>query len=73
MFGKKESKFKRLLQIINILSEHEDGVSQADLARQVGTSRANVYKDLAIIEEKTGSLLSEDDDGRLYLFKKARR
>lgn len=72
MFGNKESKLKRLWQILNVL-EASDGVKQAELARKVGTSPANIHKDLSIIEEKTGSLLSEDDDGRLYIFKKGRR
>jgi hypothetical protein len=66
VFGKKESKLARLFKIGQILQEAEDGVTQADLARRVGVSRATIHKDLSIIQEKTGILPVEDDDGRLY-------
>ena len=66
MFGKKESKLARLFKIGRVLQEAEDGITQAELARKVGVSRATIHKDLAIIQEKTGILPAEDDDGRLY-------
>ncbi|MBK8933539.1 MAG: helix-turn-helix domain-containing protein [Chloroflexi bacterium] len=66
VFGKKDSKFSRLWQIGEILKSSEDGVTQAELARRVGVTRATIHKDLSIIQEKTGILPSEDEDGRLY-------
>lgn len=66
MFGEKESKLARLFKIGQVLQGAEDGVTQAELARQVGVTRATIHKDLSIIQEKTGILPAEDDDGRLY-------
>ncbi len=68
MFGKKENKLGRLFKIARILKEAKEGISQADLAREAGTTRSTLFKDLAIIQEKTGALVSEDDDGRLHWF-----
>jgi hypothetical protein len=66
VFGEKESKLARLFKIGQVLQGAEDGVTQAELARQVGVTRATIHKDLSIIQEKTGILPAEDDDGRLY-------
>lgn len=70
MFGNKDNKLGRLLKIGHILQEAEDGLTQAELARKVGTSRSTLNKDLAIIQEKTGALVAEDDDGRLRWFER---
>ncbi|HRQ42400.1 MAG TPA: HTH domain-containing protein [Chloroflexota bacterium] len=70
MFGNKDNKLGRLLKIGRILQESEDGLTQAELAREVGTSRSTLNKDLAIIQEKTGALVAEDDDGRLRWFER---
>ena len=66
MFGKKDEKEARLWKIGEILKSAKDGVTQAELARQAGVTRATIHKDLSVIQEKTGILPAEDDDGRLY-------
>lgn len=68
MFGNKENKLGRLFKIVQVLKESDEGISQADLAREAGTSRSTLFKDLAILQEKTGALVAEDDDGRLSWF-----
>jgi predicted DNA-binding transcriptional regulator YafY len=70
VFGNKDSKLGRLLRIGRILQEAEDGLTQAELAREAGTTRSTLNKDLAIIQEKTGALVAEDDDGRLHWFER---
>jgi len=66
VFGKKDEKEARLWKIGEILKSAKDGVTQAELARQAGVTRATIHKDLSVIQEKTGILPAEDDDGRLY-------
>lgn len=65
MFGEKAGKMDRLLKIGRIVRE-EKGITQADLARRLKVSRGTINKDLAILQDKTGILLAEDDRGRLY-------
>lgn len=65
MFGKKDDKIERLLQIGRIIRD-ERGITQADLARRLKVSRSTINKDLSIIQERTGILLAEDENGRLY-------
>ena len=65
MFGEKAGKIERLLKIGRIVRE-EKGITQADLARRLKVSRGTINKDLAILQDKTGILLAEDDRGRLY-------
>jgi predicted DNA-binding transcriptional regulator YafY len=68
MFGNKDRKMNRLLRIGQILKRSDEGITQAELARKANTTRSTLNKDLTIIQEKTGILVSEDDDGRLYWF-----
>ena len=67
VFGNKHNKIDRLHNISRIVKESSDnGISQAELARRAGVSRSTINKDLAVIQEKTGALLAEDDNGRLF-------
>ena len=66
MFGNKQNKMSRLFNIGRILKEAEGGVTQAELARQMGVSRSTINKDLTIIQKEAGILPAEDDNGRLF-------
>ena len=68
MFGNKDKKINRLLRIGQILKRSDEGLTQAELAREANTTRSTLNKDLTIIQDKTGILVSEDDNGRLYWF-----
>lgn len=68
MFGEKGERNRRLLKIRNILEGEKQGISQAELARRLGVSRATALKDLSIVQERTGILVAEDGQGRLTLF-----
>ncbi|MCB8922203.1 MAG: HTH domain-containing protein [Ardenticatenaceae bacterium] len=46
----------------------KDGISQAELARQLKVSRSTITKDMGIVEEETGAQFWEDDDGRLHWY-----
>ena len=72
MFGNKGKKKQRLLEIGRRLRHAEGGLSQADLARDLGVSPGTITKDLAIIEEQTGIMLSQDDNDRLHWFGRRR-
>lgn len=65
MFGSKNNRVDRLEKMSEIVKDG-DGVSQADLSRELGVSRGTVNKDLSVIQEKIGVRLAEDDNGRLY-------
>lgn len=66
MFGNKRNKRDRLATIGDLVRGARDGLTQAELARLVGVNRSTINKDLAIIQERSGILLAEDDDGRLF-------
>jgi len=67
VFGNKNRKRTRLWLIGKLLRQSaQDGITQAELARRVGVSRSTINKDLSIIQERTGILPAEDEDGRLY-------
>lgn len=68
MFGNKKEKMSRLAKIGRILKSAKGGMTQAELARRLGVSRSTVHKDLSIIQEKTGILPAEDDEGKLHWF-----
>lgn len=55
-----------LAKIIAILSQHEEGVRQSHIARQVGTHPETVARALAQAQ-RHGVLLQEDDRGRIKL------
>lgn len=65
MFGNKTDKKKRQDHIKDLVQNSENGISQAEIARQCGSTRATVYKDLAELESK-GVKLAEDDRGILH-------
>ncbi len=66
MFGNKNDKLERLDAISAVLRSARSGLTQAELARLVGVNRSTINKDLAIIQERIGVLLAEDDAGRLF-------
>lgn len=68
MFGSKRKKRDRLQRMAEIV-ERRKGISQAELARQLGVHRSTVGKDLVQLEER-GVLLAEDERGRLSLFRR---
>jgi hypothetical protein len=72
VFGNKGKKIQRLFEIGRRVRQAEDGLSQADLARDLDVSRGTIHKDLGIIEDKTGIMLAEDGDGRLHWFGRRR-
>ncbi len=67
MFGNKDKKQSRLEKIAALVRNATAGISQADLARKVGVTRATISKDMGIVEKMTGSLFYEDD-GFVYPF-----
>jgi predicted DNA-binding transcriptional regulator YafY len=66
MFGDKHNKVDRLQTIGVLLRSARGGLTQAELARLIGVNRSTINKDLAIIQDRTGTLLAEDDQGRLF-------
>lgn len=68
MFGDKQDKLARLFSIRNMVHRAKDGISQAELARQLKVSRSTITKDMGIVEEETGAQFWEDDDGRLHWY-----
>jgi DeoR/GlpR family transcriptional regulator of sugar metabolism len=72
VFGNKGKKIQRLFEIGRRVRQAEDGLSQADLARDLDVSRGTIHKDLGVIEDKTGIMLAEDSDGRLHWFGRRR-
>lgn len=71
MFGQKKAKRQRLEQMADVIEQRPDGISQSDLARQLGVHRSTVKRDLPRLE-KHGILLSEDERGWLSLFRRRR-
>ncbi len=64
MYGDKTEKQARLAQMTRLVAQSPDGITQAELARALGVSRATVCKDLVQLEQR-GVRLAEDDAGRL--------
>ncbi len=67
MFGSKQDKVDRLVQIVEILQRVPQGVSQAQLASLLGVPRSTIARDLPVLEE-CGILLQEDE-GKLTIFR----
>ncbi|MCP4420367.1 MAG: hypothetical protein GY805_27490 [Chloroflexi bacterium] len=65
MFGNKQNKLSRL-EKIGKLAQSYNGVTQADLSRELSVPRGTINKDLSVIQDKIGVRLAEDDNGRLY-------
>lgn len=66
MFGNKQVKRERLEQMAEVI-EQRPGISQSELACQLGIPRSTVKRDLPTLEQ-VGILLAEDEGGRLSLF-----
>lgn len=66
MFGNKNEKQERLFSIGRLVHRATGGISQAELARHLGVSRATLTKDMGIVERETGVRFWEDDNGRLH-------
>lgn len=62
---KKETDFDEMYAIV----EEEDGMSARELAKRIEVSPSTVTRLLPSMEE-AGYLLIEDDDGRLWPFKR---
>lgn len=69
MFGDKQAKQERLESMAAVLAQCPEGLTQSELARQLNIPRCTVKRDLPTLEE-AGILLSEDDRGRLFLFRR---
>ena len=66
MFGNKQARQARLEQMAEAI-EQQPGISQSELARQLGVPRSTVKRDLPTLEQ-AGVLLAEDERGLLSLF-----
>lgn len=64
MFGSKDKKQERLEKIAVLVARSVGGITQAALAKALGVTRATIYRDLVVLEQK-GIRLAEDDAGRL--------
>ncbi len=65
MFGNKDAKRTRLEQMVEIIAQSPQGITQAALARSLGVGRSTINKDLVSLE-KRGVRLSQDQRGRLF-------
>ena len=61
----------RLKQYDELVPEYPDGVRPSQLARLLGVDRSTVQRDLPTLEEQ-GTLLMEDGQGFLSLFRRRR-
>ncbi|MSP12928.1 MAG: HTH domain-containing protein [Chloroflexi bacterium] len=59
---------QRLAQITRLLQQHAEGLTQSQIAQELGLHRSTVMRDLPALEE-SGILLAEDERGRLKLFR----
>lgn len=66
MYGDKQDKQRRLAQLVDIVAQATDGITQAALARALGVTRGAINKDLGILHDQ-GVLLAEDEQGKLSL------
>lgn len=64
----KQNAYKEMDRIIR----ENPGIRPAELARQLGMARSTIQRRLPSLEE-AGYLYSEDEQGRLYPFKRVRR
>lgn len=71
MFGKKDDKAYRFQELAEKVQQ-ADGITQAELARELGVARSTINKDLAVIQDRAGLLFWEDDEGGLHWFGKGK-
>jgi DNA-binding MarR family transcriptional regulator len=64
-WSKKNGEFEETDQVVQV----NPGISQAELARQMGVQRSTIARRLPSMEE-AGYLYAEDDKGGLWSFKK---
>lgn len=67
MFGNKKNKQSRLQQIVSLVTE-SDGITEAELARELGVTRGTINKDMSIVEKQTGALFWQDEDNRIHRY-----
>ena len=60
--------FEEMVRLI----EEQPGIQPAELARRLGVSRSTIQRRLPSLEE-AGYLLCEDDQGRLYPYRRPER
>lgn len=65
MFGSKAEKRERLAKLVDMV-QAQPGISQAQLARQLGVNRSTILKDLITLSE-WGIRLWQDERGGLHL------
>jgi len=66
MFGSKQGKRARLERIVELLN-YSSGITQAELARQLGVAKSTIQQDLQDLEAE-GILIMEDGHGYLEIF-----
>jgi DNA-binding IclR family transcriptional regulator len=71
MFGSKRAKRERLERMADVIEQYPQGISQSELARQVGIPRSTAKRDLPALEQ-AGILLAEDKRGKLSMFRRRR-
>lgn len=69
MFGNKKVKRERIEKMAQVIQQSPGGISQSELARQIGAPRSTVKRDLPALERQ-GILLAEDERGWLSLFRR---
>ncbi|MDF1568686.1 MAG: WYL domain-containing protein [Spirochaetaceae bacterium] len=62
-------KSERLLQIIELLHDHPEGLSRAKIAKRMGVHRSTIGRDLISLENSFA--LIEDDEGRITIDRKS--
>ena len=68
MFGNKKSKQNRLKEIVVAVINAANGISKAQLARQLDVSPGTITKDMGIVERATGHLFYEEDEFVHYYY-----
>lgn len=62
-------KSERLLQIVELLHDHPEGFSRAEIAKRMGVHRSTIGRDLGSMENSFA--LVEDDEGRISIDRKS--
>ncbi len=72
MFGNKQGKRDRLEQIVQLLEENPDGLTQSEIARRLRVDRSTIHRDLTTLARR-GVLLAENERARVTLVSKSAR